>query len=118
MNIEGVNKAFAGAESVLWAIPPDPKAASVETAYVDFTQLPRNAFRKDGVKRVVGISALGRNAPSAANAGLVAASLKMDDLIASTGVSYRAVTNPSMKLSHSRDSLQSISLSYRSWGSW
>jgi hypothetical protein len=47
------------------------------------------------VKRVVGISALGRGTPWAANAGLVTASLKMDDLIASAGASYRAVTNPS-----------------------
>jgi hypothetical protein len=30
-----------------------------------------------------------------ANAGFVTASLKMDDLIASTGVNYRAVINPS-----------------------
>ena len=33
--------------------------------------------------------------PAAAHAGLVTASLKMDDLIASAGVHYRAVTNPS-----------------------
>jgi uncharacterized protein YbjT (DUF2867 family) len=44
---------------------------------------------------VVGISALGRGTPAAAHAGLVTASLGMDDLIASTGVHYRAVTNPS-----------------------
>jgi len=33
--------------------------------------------------------------PAAAHAGLVTASLKMDDLIASAGVHYRAVANPS-----------------------
>jgi uncharacterized protein YbjT (DUF2867 family) len=44
---------------------------------------------------VVGISALGRGTPAAEHGGLVTASLKMDDLIASTGVHYRAVTNPS-----------------------
>jgi uncharacterized protein YbjT (DUF2867 family) len=44
---------------------------------------------------VVGISALGRGTPVAANAGLVTASLAMDDLIASTGVGYRALTMPS-----------------------
>jgi hypothetical protein len=90
-----VNKTFAGTESVFWVVPPDPNAANVETAYVDFTRPACNAFKRYGVKRVVGISALGRKTPWAANAGLVTASLKMDDLIASMGISYRAVTNPS-----------------------
>jgi uncharacterized protein YbjT (DUF2867 family) len=90
-----VNRAFAGADSVFWVVPPDPRAKSVETAYIDFTRPACDAFKKHRVKRVVGISALGRGTPWAANAGLVTASLKMDDLIASTGVSYRAVTNPS-----------------------
>jgi uncharacterized protein YbjT (DUF2867 family) len=44
---------------------------------------------------VVGVSALGRGTPWAAHAGLASASLAMDDLIASTGVSYRALTMPS-----------------------
>jgi len=90
-----VNKAFAGADSVFWLVPPDPKAQSVEAAYVDFTRPAADAFKKQRVERVVGISALGRGTPWAAKAGLVTASLKMDDLIASTGVNYRAVTNPS-----------------------
>jgi uncharacterized protein YbjT (DUF2867 family) len=94
-DVDVINKAFAGADSVFWLVPPDPKAQSVEAAYVDFTRPAAGLFKKQGVKRVVGISALGRGTPWAANAGLVTASLKMDDLIASTGVSYRAVTNPS-----------------------
>ena len=44
---------------------------------------------------MVGISALGRGTPVAGRAGLVTASLAMDDLIASTGVAYRALANPS-----------------------
>jgi uncharacterized protein YbjT (DUF2867 family) len=47
------------------------------------------------VKRVVGVSALGRGSAVAGKAGLVSASLMMDDLIASTGVSFRALTMPS-----------------------
>jgi uncharacterized protein YbjT (DUF2867 family) len=90
-----VNQAFAGADSVFWLVPPDPQAKSVDAAYVDFTRPACAAFKTKGVKRVVGISALGRGTPAAAHAGLVTASLKMDDLIASTGVHYRAVTNPS-----------------------
>jgi uncharacterized protein YbjT (DUF2867 family) len=39
--------------------------------------------------------AQGRGTPWAAKAGYVVGSLAMDDLIASTGVDYRALTNPS-----------------------
>ena len=90
-----VNEAFAGAESVFWVVPPDPRAKSADAAYVDFSRPACAAFKTHGIKRVVGISALGRGAPAAAHAGLVTASLKMDDLIASSGVHYRAVTSPS-----------------------
>lgn len=88
-----VDEAFAGADSVLWVTPPDPRADSVESAYLDFTRPACDAFKSQGVQRVVGISALGRGA--ARNAGLVTASLAMDDLIADTGVNYRALTMPS-----------------------
>jgi uncharacterized protein YbjT (DUF2867 family) len=90
-----VNTAFAGADSVFWVVPLNPRAVSVDAAYVEFTRPACDALKRHHVKRVVGISALGRGTPWAAHAGLVTASLKMDDLIASTGVSYRAVTNPS-----------------------
>ena len=90
-----VDKAFDGADAVFWLTPPDPRAESVEAAYVGFTRPAAEAFRKHGVKRVVGVSALGRGTPWAAQAGYVTASLAMDDLIASTGVAYRALTNPS-----------------------
>jgi len=94
-DITVVNKAFAGADVVFWLVPPDPRAKTVDAAYLDFTRPACAAFKTHGVKRVVGISALGRGTPAAAHAGLVTASLKMDDLIASAGVHYRAVTNPS-----------------------
>ena len=94
-DIDVVNKAFAGADAVFWLVPPDPHAKSVEAAYVDFTRPACADFRSQGVKRVVGISALGRGTSLARNAGLVTASLAMDDLIASSGVSYRALTMPS-----------------------
>jgi uncharacterized protein YbjT (DUF2867 family) len=90
-----VTRAFTGADAVFWLVPPDPRAPSVEAAYVDFTRPAVEALRQRQVRRVVGISALGRGTPWADDAGLVTASLAMDDLIASTGVSYRAVTNPS-----------------------
>jgi len=90
-----VDEAFAGADAVFWLAPPDPHAETVEAAYVGFTRPAATAFKKQGVKRVVGLSALGRGTPWAAKAGYVVGSLAMDDLIASRGVGYRAVTNPS-----------------------
>jgi uncharacterized protein YbjT (DUF2867 family) len=90
-----VDKAFDGADAVFWLCPPDPHAESIEAAYTGFTRPAAEAFRKHGVKRVVGVSALGRGTPWAAHAGYVTASLAMDDLIAGSGAAYRALTNPS-----------------------
>jgi uncharacterized protein YbjT (DUF2867 family) len=90
-----VDAAFAGADAVFWLAPPDPRAESVEAAFVEFTRPAAEAFKRHQVKRVVGVSALGRGTPWAAHAGYVSGSLAMDDLIGSTGVGYRALTNPS-----------------------
>ena len=90
-----VDRAFTGADAVFWLVPPDPRAGSVEAAYVDFTRPACDAFKRHEVRRLVGISALGRGTAVADRAGLVTASLAMDDLIASSGVSYRALTMPS-----------------------
>jgi uncharacterized protein YbjT (DUF2867 family) len=90
-----VNHAFAGADAVFWLVPPDPRAPSIEAAYAGFTRAAAEAFTVHGVAHVVGVSALGRRTPVAGRAGLVTASLAMDDLIASTGVAYRALANPS-----------------------
>jgi uncharacterized protein YbjT (DUF2867 family) len=92
---EVVAAALAGADAVFWLVPPDFRAESVEAAYVDFSRPACEAFESEGIDRVVGVSALGRGTPWAATAGLVSASLAMDDLIAGTGVSYRALTMPS-----------------------
>jgi len=94
-DIDVVNQAFKGAESVFWLVPPDPQTKSIQAAYLDFTRPACDALRSQGVRRVVGVSALGRGVAVARNAGLVTASLAMDDLIVSTGVSYRALTMPS-----------------------
>ena len=94
-DIDVVNQAFAGADTVFWLAPPDPHAKSVETAYVDFTRPACDAIKRQGVKRVVDIAPLGRGSPLAEHAGFVTASLAMDDLIASTGVAFRPLTMPS-----------------------
>ncbi len=90
-----VDRAFDGADSVFWLVPPDPRAESVEAAYVDFSRPAAEAIAGRGVDRVVSVSALGRGTPVADNAGYVTGSLAMDDLIAGTGVSFRALTMPS-----------------------
>jgi len=90
-----VDKAFAGADAVFWLTPPDPRAPSVEAAFVGFTRPAAEAFKRHGVARVVAVSALGRGTPWAGRAGYVAGSLAMDDLIAASDVAYRALTNPS-----------------------
>ena len=90
-----VRQAFAGADAVFWLVPPNPAAKTLEAAYLDFTRPACEALKSQGVRRVVGVSALGRGTAVAGNARLVTASLAMDDLIASMGVNYRALTMPS-----------------------
>jgi uncharacterized protein YbjT (DUF2867 family) len=90
-----VDKAFSGADAVFWLTPPDPQAPSVEAAFVGFTRPAAAAFKRHGVGRVVAVSALGRGTPWAGRAGFVTGSLAMDDLIAASGVAYRALVNPS-----------------------
>jgi uncharacterized protein YbjT (DUF2867 family) len=92
---EVVNKAFAGADAVFWLPPPNLKAASLEEAYLDFTRPACEAIKARGVSRVVSVSALGRGLAVAKRAGFVTASLAMDDMIAATGVNFRALTMPS-----------------------
>lgn len=90
-----VDQAFRDVESVFWVCPPDPRADSVMSAYLDFTRPACAALRRHGVRRVVAVSALGRGTPMAANAGFVTASLAMCDLIEATGVALRALAMPS-----------------------
>jgi uncharacterized protein YbjT (DUF2867 family) len=92
---EVVDRAFAGADAVFWLVPPAaPQAPSLDAVYSGFTRAAAKAFTAHGVGHVVGVSALGRGTPVAGRAGQVTASLAMDDLIASTGVAYRALANP------------------------
>lgn len=92
---EVIDVAFTGVDAVFWVVPPDPRASSLQAAYSGFTQPAAAVFTAHGVTHVVGVSALGRDTPVAGSAGLVTASLAMDDLIAASGVSYRALANPS-----------------------
>ncbi len=90
-----VDRAFAGADAVFWLVPPNPRPATLESAYLDFTRPACAAILSCGVRRVVSVSALGRGTPLADHAGLVTASLAMDDLLAATGAHFRALAMPS-----------------------
>jgi uncharacterized protein YbjT (DUF2867 family) len=92
---EVVERAFKGADAVFWLLPPDPRAASLTGAYLDFTRPAAMAMKALGVKRVVIVTALGRHTELAQEAGYVTASLAMDDLIAGTGIALRALAMPS-----------------------
>lgn len=84
-----VDRAFVGADAVFWLTVGDPSAPNADAAYVDFSRPACDAIRSRGVKRVVGISALGRGWPK--EAGHVTATHRMDDMIAATGAHYRAL---------------------------
>jgi uncharacterized protein YbjT (DUF2867 family) len=92
---EVLGRALDGVDAVLWIVPPDPAAASLHDAFTGFTEPAARAFAEHGVTHVVGVSALGRGTAHEDDAGLVTASLRMDDLLAGSGVAYRALANPS-----------------------
>jgi uncharacterized protein YbjT (DUF2867 family) len=91
-DIDVVNKALAGADRVFWLVPPNPHAESIQGHILDFVRPVCEAINNQGVKRVVGVSSLGRGI--AKNAGQISAIFAMDDLIESTGVSYRSLCPP------------------------
>lgn len=84
--------AFAGADSVLWLVPPDPKAHDIHEHYLDFTRPACDAIRAQDVPRVVGVTSLGR--AYGKHAGLLSPAFAMDDLIEDAGVAYRALAMP------------------------
>ncbi|MFI9503859.1 NAD(P)H-binding protein [Nocardia sp. NPDC052566] len=91
---EVVERACTGADAVFWLAPPNPTAPSLDAVYSGFARAAAKAFTAHGIGHVVGVSALGRGTPVEADAGYVTASLAMDDLIAGTGVAFRALANP------------------------
>lgn len=87
-----VTEAFAGANSVLWLVPPNPRADDIEDYYLDFTRPACDAIKSQRVKRVIGVSSLGR--AYGKHAGLLSPAFAMDELIESTSVSYRSLAMP------------------------
>jgi uncharacterized protein YbjT (DUF2867 family) len=88
-----LDRAFDGADTIFWLMPPDPKASSVHAAFVDFSRPAAQAITRHHVQRLVVISALGRGV--AHDAGYVDGTLAMEDQFASTGVNMRTLSMPS-----------------------
>ncbi|MCB5200492.1 NAD(P)H-binding protein [Loktanella sp. TSTF-M6] len=89
-----IAQALAKIESVFWLPPGSPASASAHEAYVDFSRPFCAALASSQVRHVVGVSAFGRGWPK--SAGHVTASLRMDDMIAESGVAYRALACASL----------------------
>lgn len=89
-----VDWAFADVDAVFWLAPPDPRK-TLEQAYLDFTRPAAAAIRRHGIKRVVGVTALGRGTRWQDKAGLVTVSIQMNDLIMQTGAAFRGLAMPS-----------------------
>jgi uncharacterized protein YbjT (DUF2867 family) len=89
-----IARALPGVTSVFWLPPGDPTMASAKAAYVDVSRAFCDALPGSAVTHVVGISALGRGWPKPA--GHVSATLAVDDMIAQTGVNYRALACASL----------------------
>ncbi|WP_394152096.1 NAD(P)H-binding protein [Loktanella salsilacus] len=89
-----IAQALAQIDSVFWLPPGSPASANAKEAYVDFSRPFCAALASSQVRHVVGVSALGRGWPKPA--GHVTASLQMDDMIAGTGVAYRALACASL----------------------
>ncbi|MEU2247291.1 NAD(P)H-binding protein [Streptomyces sp. NPDC019224] len=100
-----LGEAFEGADSVLWLVPPDPGAHDVREHYLGFTRPACEAVKDRGVRRVVGVSSLGR--AYGAPAGQLSAAFAMDEMIESTGAAYRSLAMPFFmeNLLHQTDAL-------------
>lgn len=90
-------QALTGADTLLWIVPPYLETDDLVAHYVDFTRPAVEVIRRSGVQQVVGISSLGRGVASGAGylaAAYVAGAYATDDLLESSGASYRALTMP------------------------
>ena len=89
-----VKRAFEGAEAVFWVAPPD-MTKTQEEAYVEFTRPAAEALRGQGGIRVASVTAIGRGTTWADRAGLVTASMHMDDLLGASAAAFRGLAMPS-----------------------
>ncbi len=91
-----MQQALEGAESVFLVVPPSFSDNNDAEYYLRFTLPTLAAMKSQGVKRVVGVSVLGRGTELAKNAGPITASLAKDEEIERSGVDYRALWCPAL----------------------
>jgi uncharacterized protein YbjT (DUF2867 family) len=87
-----LSRAFEGAESLFWVVPPSFTTNDVREYDLQFTRPACRAIKSQGVKRVVAVSALGRGLPL--EGGVVTDSFAKDEEIERTGVDFRALWCP------------------------
>ena len=97
-----MNRGLEGADALFWLPPPSlfwsaPAIPSrtLEQVYLDFTRPAVDAIRSHGVRRMVAVTSLGRGTEWQDKAGIVTASLRMDDMIMASGVASRGLAMPS-----------------------
>lgn len=89
-----IGRALDGADALFWVAPADT-GRTMEEAYLDFTRPAAAAIRAHRVARVVSITALGRGTDWEGRAGLVTASIAMDNLLMESGAAFRGLAMPS-----------------------
>ena len=88
-----LDRAFDGADSVFWLVPPDPRTPGSATEhYLGFTGPACEALARHRVRRVVAVTSLGHGYPH--QAGTLSAAFAMDAAFARTGVGYRGLAAP------------------------
>ncbi|HEY1812988.1 MAG TPA: NAD(P)H-binding protein [Kofleriaceae bacterium] len=87
-----IDRAFTGAESVFWVVPPNFRTTDVTAYYLSFTRPAIDAIKKHGVKRVVSVSSLGRHLGR--KAGVIDASHAKDALFETSGAAFRGLWCP------------------------
>ena len=90
-----VDRAFEGADALFWVVPPNPKAASLEAAYLEFSKAACAAVTRYRVGHVVDVTGLGHDTRWRDRAGLLTVSFRMDAMFAATGAAHRALAMPS-----------------------
>ncbi len=91
-----MEQALKGAESVFLVVPPSFTDNNVEAYYLRFTRPALKAMKNEGVKRMVGVSVLGRGLELSRKAGPITASLTKDEEVEKSGVDYCALWCPAL----------------------
>ena len=91
-----MSQALKGAESVFLVVPPSFKDNNDTDYYLRFTRPVLRAMQKQGVRRIVAVSVLGRGTEQSKNAGPITASLVKDAEIENSGVDCRILCCPAL----------------------